>query len=902
MGRNSNCLLPRLAACGLIALAASTAFSSSMSAWPAVVEPARTTPAGLKAPAFVENGGQWDPQVRFLAQTPGVNLWVTETGITYDFRKVEANKPPVGTDKRKWVPSGKVRGHVVGMEFVGAKRGTGRGVDELSGKLNYFLGKDASLWTTGVRRFGEIQVEQLYKGVSARWYFDQGSPRYDIVVEPGADASQVALRFRGADRVSTSGRSLRLGTSLGDVEHKGLFAYQKIGGATRQVPCSFVVRGTTVRFDVGSYDRSRPLIIDPLIWSSYVGDADEDAAFASEIDSQDEVIVAGWTTSPTLPSSTGAYDSTYNGSGDVLVAKMTSSGNALVYASYLGGSGVDQAYGVRVDASDNPVIAGRTASADFPTSSAFDTTHNGGEDVFVASLGANGATLLYSTYLGGSGHDQGFGVALDASGNPVVCGATGSSGFPTTGGSLSTTLSGPTDGFVAKLVGGSSLTFSTFLGGTSFDSANSVGLDSSDNVYVTGENYAGGFPTSGGAFSTAYNGGVSDAFGVKLNPSGTTLMYGSYLGGTGKDEALGIDVSATGEAVLVGGTTSANFPTTSGAFGAALSGATDVFVTRFNALGTQLAASTLLGGSSGDLAYAVRFDSLGHMVATGLTGSTNFPVTAATAVDTSANGDTDVFVAKVKDDATSLIYGTYLGGSDYDTGYGIGLQSNGDVVVAGDTFSSDYPTTVSAADVTLDGVDDALVSVIGIPTLSGFTGGGTVVGGFAIQATVTLSYAAGSVPIPVSITSNNTNKITGPATVNIPATKTFKTFNIKTYTVLTQTACTVFATAGGVTMSVSVTLNPGGLQAFKINPSTLVGGNGTTGTLILSAPAPSGGRNVHLTSSSPLVTVPSVVNIPQNLTSFPFPITTSPTATQQTVVISAKLGVVTKKVTMTINP
>jgi hypothetical protein len=388
-----------------------------------------------------------------------------------------------------------------------------------------------------------------------------------------------------------------------------------------------------------------------LVYSTHLGGTSSDLGNAIAVDAAGNAYVTGETVSADFPTTAGAFDTTLNGDFDAFVTKLNPAGSALVYSTYLGGTSGDFGKGIAVDAAGSAYVNGEARSANFPTTAgAFDTTFNGGpRDAFVSKLDPAGAALLYSTYLGGTGSDDGRGVAVDAAGSAYVTGNTNSADFPTTAGAFDTTFNFGTDAFVAKLSPtGSSLLYSTFLGGSGVDFGSGVAIDTAGSAYVTGETSSADFPTTAGAFDTTFNGGFRDAIVTKLNPAGTALVYSTYLGGSGNDFSPGVAVDAAGSAYATGHAGSADFPTTAGAFDTTFNGgSSDAFVTKLSPTGSALAYSTFLGGSSTDVGFGVAVDASGDTYVTGFTGSADLPTTAG-AFDTTFNGGTrDGFVAKL---------------------------------------------------------------------------------------------------------------------------------------------------------------------------------------------------------------------------------------------------------------
>ena len=459
------------------------------------------------------------------------------------------------------------------------------------------------------------------------------------------------------------------------------------------------------------YNHQTPLIIDPgLVYSTFLGGTSLDEGVDIAVDDIGNTYITGRTTSTNFPITAGAFDTTYNGGTDAFVTKLNAAGSALIYSTYVGGDRNDQGLGISVDDTGHAYITGVTLSRDFPTTAgAFDIFANGGIDAFVTKLNAAGSALLYSTYLGGTGNDQGLGISVDDTGDAYITGFTESANFPTTAGAFDTTYNGNRDAFVTKLnATGSALLYSTYLGGAAGDQGNGISVDDTGNAYITGLTSSVDFPTTAGAFDTTYN-GSTDAFVTKLNAAGGALLYSTYLGGTDLDQGRGIAVDDTGNAYITGLTSSNDFPTTAGAFDTTYNGSTDAFVTKLNAAGNTLLYSTYLGGTDLDQGDGMTVDGTGNAYITGFTESANFPTTAG-AFDTTYNGNRDAFVTKLNAAGSALLYSTYVGGTDLDQGRGIDVDGLGNAYITGITNSADFPTTAGAFDTTYNGSTDAFVT------------------------------------------------------------------------------------------------------------------------------------------------------------------------------------------------
>ncbi|WP_217697922.1 Ig-like domain-containing protein, partial [Sinomonas mesophila] len=405
-----------------------------------------------------------------------------------------------------------------------------------------------------------------------------------------------------------------------------------------------------------------------LVYSTYLGGTSTENGTGIAVNSAGNAYVSGFTNSVNFPTTLGAFDTSLGGSSDAFVTKLNVAGTALVYSTYLGGSGPDNpticsagptgCNGIAVDALGNAYVTGQTLFG-FPTTpGAFATSPIGGFDAFVAKLnpaGAGASDLVYSTYLGGSAGDSTSAIALDAAGNAYVTGQTTSSNFPTSLGAFDATFAGPDDAFVTKLIpagtGASDLAYSTYLGGTGgavfgpLEAGFAIAVDATGSAYVTGATNSLDFPTTTGAFDTGF-GGFEDAFVTKVNLTGTGLTYSTYLGGTSADRGSGIAVDTAGSsAVVTGRTSSTGFPTTTGAFDTTYNGADDAFVTKFNLTGSAVDYSSFVGGASNDQAHGIALDATGDAYVTGETLSLGFPT--AGAFDTTFNSGADAFVTKL---------------------------------------------------------------------------------------------------------------------------------------------------------------------------------------------------------------------------------------------------------------
>jgi hypothetical protein len=572
------------------------------------------------------------------------------------------------------------------------------------------------------------------------YYGNQRQLEYDFVVTPGAGPRVIRLAFEGVEKaqIDESG-DLVLRTASGEIRQHKPIAYQEVGGAKHEIASRYVIEGADqVGFEVAEYDAARPLVIDPVLdYSTYLGGGGLDYANGIGADATGNAYVMGITNSSDFPTMNGLQP-TSGGSIETFVAKLNPAGSALVYSTYLGGGGIDFGNSMAVDFAGNAYVTGNTNSTNFPTANPLQPTNSGYYDAFVTKLNPTGSALVYSTYLGGSGFDRGDGITVDSSGNAYVTGDTLSTDFPTAN-PLQPAFGGGDlygDAFVTKLnASGSALAYSTYLGGPGNEGAWYIAVDASGNAYVTGSSL-GNFPTTAGAFQPAF-GGTTDAFVAKLNPTDSALVYSTYLGGSGDEFVGGIAVDASGNAYLVGSTYSTDFPTMN-PLQLTNSGVGDAFVTKLNAGGSALVYSTYLGGNGYDGGGGIALDASGDIYVTGATESTNFPT--ANSLQPINHGALDAFVTKLNAAGSALVYSTYLGGTGYDGGNGIAVNSVGSAYVTGVTQSTDFPTVN--------------------PSQSGY-GGGTdgFVAKLAEFITVAIDIKPGSYPNTINLGSGGTVRV-----------------------------------------------------------------------------------------------------------------------------------------------
>jgi hypothetical protein len=592
-------------------------------------------------------------------------------------------------------------------ESVAPRNGT-----RLSGVSNYLRGSDPAGWVFGVPSFGSISYPGAYPGIDVVYRGAKSGLKYDFVVAPGADPGRIQLAFDQPATVDPGG-DLVVDTPAGSVRHERPVVYQEDNGRRRLVDARYVARtagsGTTVQFQLGRYDTSRTLVIDPaVVYSTFIGGPIGDAVNGLAVDGSGHAYVAGSTTSPDFPT-VNAIQAT-KGAGttdDAFVAKFNPTGNGLVYSTFLGGGAADVANAIALDAGGNAYVAGTTSSTNFPLANALQATKGAESDAFVTKLNAAGNALVYSTYLGGNAADTGLGIAVDGAGNAYVTGSAVSPNFPTANAIQAAKGAGTTtDAYVTKLnAAGTALVYSTYLGGGAADVGNGITLDGAANAYVVGTTESAAptpFPTAAPFQATKAAG--SDAFVTKVNAAGNALTYSTHLGGGGADAGRGIAVDGSGAAYLTGSTTSTDFPTAAPLQATKGAGPeSDAFVTKLAASGSSLAYSTYLGGLEFDSGSAITVDSTGSAHVSGITNSELFPVARPVA---RLAGNQESFVARLQPSGTAFVYSTHYGGIGSEDARAIATDASQATYVAGLTSFArvpEYFPTINAFQTTFGG-------------------------------------------------------------------------------------------------------------------------------------------------------------------------------------------------------
>ncbi|MCU1235482.1 MAG: hypothetical protein JWP63_3449 [Candidatus Solibacter sp.] len=670
---------------------------------------------------FEENRGQTDARVRYLARSAGRTLFLTQDGAVLS-----------------------AAGEAVRLHWRGANRHAAiEGVERRAGVSNY-LGRRP---LAGVPQFARVRYREVWPGIDVVFYGSGGELEYDFLVAPGADPRRIRLEFEGAREIRSDGGELVLSTAAGELRQRAPVIYQE----GERVRGGYVLRGHQVSFALGEYDRTRALVIDPvLIYTARFGARAQPAiaqpaglngfdrgGAAIAVDGAGSVYVAGAAYTADFPTTAGVFQPDLHTStvpsnfllpNDAVIMKLNPSGTALVYSTFLGGRGDDYATGIAIDPDGNVYVSGTTNSPDFPTTAGAiqpvapeANLYKG----FVAKINPDASKLLYATYLGSSGGvSEVRGIAIDSARNMYVTGAVLGSNFPTTPGAFRTTgFPFAYTAFVSKInPAGTALVYSTFLGlgMSSIGAAQppfsnmAIAVDAAGNAYVGGATGDPSFPVTPGAFQTAprRNGNqpaVTSGFATKVNPSGSDLVFSTYLGGSYYDGIDALALGPDGSIYVTGHASSPDFPTTPGAFMTAPKPEFPPnsvvryppygFVSRLKPDGSGLIYSTYIGGGGSIIMGAIAVDALGNAFVAGAADSTSFPTTpgAIQPCLEDPNGYSNAILFELDPNGSRLLYSTFLGGNVRDQGFALALDNAGNAYLTGMSDSTTFVTTPGTA-------------------------------------------------------------------------------------------------------------------------------------------------------------------------------------------------------------
>ncbi len=890
------------------------------------VSPGGPAPGTLHAQGmFLENLGQWDSEARYLMRLPNLDTWVTDDGIVYQFYQADVVSPSDLTDagdiRARFEGKSVVTGHAIRLRFLGSAGSATHQGEPSQTRYNYLVGKRED-WARGVRAYPKALIRGLYPGVDAVVYLDGGAPRYDLLLAPGADPGAIRMRLEGENGISISpDGELSVGTLFGNITLGDLRAYQVVEGKTVPVDAKFRLhRDGTVSFEVGKYDSDLPLVIDPITRSRFIGGTQVDRAVVANAVGANRML-AGDTFSANFPAS-GVFS--YSGAWDAYVMQWDEPWtDGVLWATFLGSPADDfiaQGMGFQPTTDGVNVWVAFTVGDISATDWDVALGEGGGADVVAVEILFDGSDVDGDTAFGSSAND--FVTAMDmfVDGEDAAhlhfAGYTSGSDFPV--GIIDRFLlgygGGLRDGFVLRVDAESdTLEYGGFLGGNQDDIATSLKLESvaglASTVVVGGRTGSASFPHGSNSWGGDYSGG-NDGFLARIaidpedpNDPIAHLTHSTFVGGSALDEVRSLAVTGAGTVFATGRTSSANFPTTTGAIDTTYNGGgSDVFAVSLNSSFTSANYSTFLGGADFDVANALVLGTGSSAIVGGETYSAGFPV-SSNADDGSHNGQSDAFIVRLSAAGDALLFGSFYGGTGTDATLGLFSLGGTAAAAVGTTRSPSFPTTEGEP---FGGSADAFMMDMDTPS-------GTVVltelrvqpnegvgGAFTATGTVTLSGPAGA-PTAIILSSDNGHAIP-PLSVTIPAGASEATFPITTLNPPSRQIATISANLGTSTKNATLTLNPNVLIGLDLAEPAVTGGATATGIVRLLAPAPPGGIVVTLSTDTPVVVIPPSVTVPNGETSATFSIQTFPTHSALSATIEAVLNSFNQKVEIIVLP
>jgi len=660
---------------------------------------ARNLESGL---VFEPNRGQAASNVRFVSRGNGHSFFLKDTEAVLSF----AN------------PSLTVRMKLVGQNPYP----TIEGADLQPGFTNYFHGNDPAQWLRSIPHFEKVKYGAVYPGIDLIYYGSGRQLEYDFQIQPSFDPSTIQIEFEGVNGIAVApDGDLILSTSSGEIRHRRPIAFQRRGAVEEPVEARFIVRDQRVGFEIGRYDRSRVLTIDPtLVWSSYLGSTGNDQGNDIALDTDGNVYVTGFTQDGALisdgdnlgvPTLNPDPQKRFEG----FVTKLSSSGT-VIFSTYFGGTPPatlnsqavdDEAHSLALDAAGNIYVVGYTFNNDFPILNGFQTTPRGAQEAYLVKFENSTGTLQFSSYLGGTQSDRAFGVAVDAAGNAFVAGSTISSNFPVLSAFQPRFGEGLRDAFLTKITAAGTVGFSTYLGGFGDDQALDVAVDSVGNITLTGITTSLNFPLLRPLLST-YRGGIDDIFITKFSSAGNALVFSTFWGGSNSDEGVRLAVDRDDVIYITGTTTSGlDFPLKNPAQ-FINAGANDAFLIKMHPDGQDVDFSTFIGAEDTESGTGIAVDNNGFIYLSGFTNSLGF--FAINAVSGFLRGARDGFVMKIASDASFVVYSTYLGGFGVEGITSIAVDSAGNAYMTGFTTSLvDFPVSTDAFQTKSAGFQDGFV-------------------------------------------------------------------------------------------------------------------------------------------------------------------------------------------------
>ncbi len=593
---------------------------------------------------------------------------------------------------------------VVRRTFVGCNDVVPVGSKPTEERSSYFIGNNPEGWVTDVRNFRELLYEDIYDGIDLRIHLTEGSLKYEFIVNPGSDPSRIQMRHEGMEDVRLSRGDLVIETVNGVIIDEAPFSYQTINGKEILIGSEYSIDGPNVRISLDSYDPGIQLVIDPSInFSTFIGGNSKDLLRSHYVDADGNVFLTGASLSLDFPTTPGVFNRTMGMYGMAFVMKLSPDGSSIKYSTFIGGAvSLGYGYAIWVDASGNAYVTGAVQGRDFPTTPG-NFSHVGDDltNIMVFKLNATGSSLIFSSILGAKDvtSDYGYDMLVDDAGMIYIVGQTGSLRAFCPSDSYQDRPKGKGDAFVLKLAPtGKTILNCTHIGGSEKDRAESIAMDSNNNVIITGWTLSSNFPVSSNAFCSTKN-DEADAFVAVLDKNLTNLTYSSYFGGKRNDYGRGVSVDAQ-DSIYVTGLATYGFPTTSGAYDEVLD-RYDAFVMKINT-SYGLEYSTYLGGKEGEYGYSITVYDGGCALVTGYSGSSDFPTTMG-GINSTLTGYQDAFITKFSPNGSEILYSTLIGCRRAVDPYEISMHENGFAYISGWTGDGGFPTTQGAYCTTYSG-------------------------------------------------------------------------------------------------------------------------------------------------------------------------------------------------------
>lgn len=581
---------------------------------------------------FIENKGQWDSRVQYMGAVSNGNFLIRSGGVTVvqhnpvDFARLnkkehDHNATP-GQVKEE---TQTLRTHVYDVDFIGASLQTKLVPDKpLTTYNNYFIGNDPSKWASSCRIFQAITMENIYPNIDARYYTNNGVLKYDIIVKPGGDVSKIALKYKGVDKLQVKNKELSIMTSVGELKEGSPYTYQFSEKGKSEISSRYSIKGDEVRFEIKNYDPAATLIIDPsIVFCSFAGSTADNWGFTATYGPDGSFFGGGIVFGSGFPTSPGAYQTGFQGNDfDIGIIKLTPDGSSRVFATYIGGGGLEQPHSLICDNQGNVTLAGRTSSANYPlanpTGAGSQIGTGGGYDIVVTKLNSTGTGLIGSKKIGGSG-DDGVNMSVTRGLNSLQ-----------------------------RNYGD--------------DGRSEVNMDAAGNIYVAScTRSTVNFPVTAGSFQTTFGGGTQDGVVLKFTPDLSARLFSSYLGGNGDDAAYVLSVHPNGTVYVAGGTASTDLRgNTTGTINQTNQGLIDGFVSIISGNGNTIGATTYLGTNGNDQVFGVQFDINGYPYVMGQTTGL-WPVINATY----SNPGSKQFIAKLQPDLSAFVYSTVFGSGSF---------------------------------------------------------------------------------------------------------------------------------------------------------------------------------------------------------------------------------------------